>query len=508
MSINRNFSFPADEAMLTPAWPPLDRSVLVGGCRPAQPFPIQVFGPFWSTWIADQAERKSAPPDYVAGALLGAAAGLVGNSRRACYGWSEVTVLWIALVGNPSSGKSPATDGPLELVRALETEMAETFPERQRQYETELEAAKVRRGIWQDEVKTAVKQNLCEPQLPADAVNPEEPRRPRLCVVDATPEKMGELLAQNLKGLLYCRDELTGWLLNFDRYGRGGGERAFWLEAFGGRPYAIDRVKHGSDPLWIPHLSVSVLGGIQPDRLSSVLLTGDDDGLAARFLFIWPEPVGCRRPERCATDGPALDALRRLRLVPMPTDELGRIRPVMVRLTDEAAARFQHWREKHVSGEAALAGRILGHYGKMPGVLLRLALILQFLWWCAEPDSPEPDSIGRAAINAAAALVDDYFKPMAERAFGDAALPDDERGAMTIGRWLRAQTDRPCRINARALQRRKLPGLRQAHQVSAALKVLEDAGISRFTPTRDGDTAGRHRADYDINPALWENSTL
>lgn len=59
------------------------------------------------------------------------------------------------------------------------------------------------------EVRTAVKQNLCAPQMPADAVEPEEPRRPRLHVVDATPEKMGELLAQNPKGLLYCRDELT-----------------------------------------------------------------------------------------------------------------------------------------------------------------------------------------------------------------------------------------------------------------------------------------------------------
>jgi hypothetical protein len=92
----------------------------------------------------------------------------------------------------------------------------------------------------------------------------------------------------------------------------------------------------------------------------------------------------------------------------------------------------------------------------MPGVLLRLALVLQLLW-SAEADTPEPDCISRAAINAAAALVDDYFKPMAEPPFGDASLPDDERGAMIIGRWLKAQTDRSSRINARTIQRRKFP---------------------------------------------------
>src|SRR5690348_6855144 len=118
MSVNPNFAFP-DETSIDPApsWPPLDRSILVGGCRPAQALPIQVFGSFWSRWIVDQAESKSAPQDYVAGALLATAAGLIGNARRASpwEGWSEATVLWVALVGNPSSGKSPAADGPLDL---------------------------------------------------------------------------------------------------------------------------------------------------------------------------------------------------------------------------------------------------------------------------------------------------------------------------------------------------------------------------------------------------------
>ena len=40
--------------------------------------------------------------------------------------------------------------------------MSEAIPERQRQYETAREAAKVCRALWQDEVK----QNLCAPHMP------------------------------------------------------------------------------------------------------------------------------------------------------------------------------------------------------------------------------------------------------------------------------------------------------------------------------------------------------
>jgi hypothetical protein len=43
----------------------------------------------------------------------------------------------------------------------------------------------------------------------------------------------------------------------------------------------------------VPFLSVGIVGGIQPDRLVSLLFTRDDDGMAARFLYAWPEP---RRP--------------------------------------------------------------------------------------------------------------------------------------------------------------------------------------------------------------------
>ena len=84
------------------------------------------------------------------------------------------------------------------------------------------------------------------------------------------------------------------WLGNLDKFGAG--DRGFWIEAFTGGRYTIDRVKHGNKPVHVPHLSVAVMGGIQPDRLQSLLMRGDDDGLASRFLMAWPEPQLPTRP--------------------------------------------------------------------------------------------------------------------------------------------------------------------------------------------------------------------
>lgn len=486
-------------------WDDVDWSILEGGRRPAPNLPLKVLMPFWSTWVKDQAESKGAPADYVFGALLSTSASLIGNSRWVSpwEGWKEPPVLWVALIGTPSSGKSPAQDSTLDLLCALERELCADYPERLTRYATDREAAKASRVLWENDVKRAVEAGLPAPHRPPGAEDLAKPCLPRLHITDATQERVAELLSENPKGLLHHRDELTGWMLNFDRYG-GGGDRPFWLEAFGGRRYVVDRVKHKDSPVAIEHLSISICGGIQPDRLASVMLSGDDDGLCSRFVYIWPEPILCCRPTRIPANESAWVALGRLSGLHMSVDECGKQKPIVISLEDDAAAEFQSWREENQRAETRYAGRILGHVGKYPGLVLRLALILEFLWWSAGSARNEPVAVSRDALIAAIALVEEYFRPMAERAFGDAALPEQEKNAVTLLKWLRALEDRPATINARTIHRKRLPRLRTADQVKSALKTAEDAGWVREV-TRDANVPGRPRGDYLINPALYES---
>ena len=96
---------------------------------------------------------------------------------------------------------------------------------------------------WKKAVKDAVDAGEPPPDKPDDAEVPPGPKRPRLVTTDATMEAAALLAQQEPKGLMLVRDELAGWVGGLDKYGGDGAERAFWIEAYGGRFKVVDRVK-------------------------------------------------------------------------------------------------------------------------------------------------------------------------------------------------------------------------------------------------------------------------
>ncbi len=230
-------------------------------------------------------------------------------------------------------------------------------------------------------------------------------------------------------------------------------------------------------------------------------MAGDDDGLPARFLFSWPKAIPPKRPRKDVDDRPALDALRRLHALRMSEDDQGRLCPLNVRLSGKAADLCQEWRQANHQDDVVAFGMYASHIGKLPGLTLRLALILQYLKW-SETEQPEPETIGTEAAAYAAHLVDEYFKPMALRVYGDAALPEAEHHAAGIARLI--IKNRPTVVNARTIRRDwRLPGLSTSAKTAAALGVLVEAEILRPAPSRLGETPGRSKLDFEVNPRLW-----
>ena len=133
-----------------------------------------------------------------------------------------------------------------------------------------------------------------------------------------------------------------------------------------------------------------------------------------------------------------------------------------------------------------------------------MAVVLEHLWWAGSAGYAAPPSrISRRAVHAAAALIEDYFKPMAARVYGDAALPEADRLAAVVARWI--LSERPQVVNARDLRRKaRLPGLREAAKVQLALATLVEADWLR--PSLPSGDKGRPRDDYAINPRLWGRS--
>jgi hypothetical protein len=150
--------------------------------------------------------------------------------------------------------------------------------------------------------------------MPPNDEPPPEPQAPRLRQTDVTLEKVATLLAIAApKGVVIVRDELAGWLTGMNAYNEAG--RAFWIEASGGRPYRVERMKY-PEPIEAPHLAVAVTGGTQPEKLAE-LMRNADDGLLARFCWFWPEPVPFALADPPSLVAWATEALDRLRLLDM-----------------------------------------------------------------------------------------------------------------------------------------------------------------------------------------------
>ncbi len=182
-------------------------------------------------------------------------------------------------------------------------------------------------------------------------------------------------------------------------------------------------------------------------------------------------------------------------------DELDNAHPVILPFTEDAATALHEWRVEHHELDAV--GMFGSSMAKMPGYVVRLALVLEYLWW-APNGGAEPTTITRKAVAAAAHLVEDYFKPMAERVYGDASLPENERMATALSRWI---VQHPATsFNAREARRSgKLPGIKTSAQMNMALEELIEAGWLRAAPTRKGGAAGQQKSDFEINPHLRES---
>ena len=482
-----------------------DMSILKRNRLAASPFPLEVLGPA-GPWVEATAASKSAPIDYVALGLLVTAAGLIGPKRRVSpwEGWEEPSILWGALIGPPSMHKSPPLDPLRDAVRHIERQANDDWNEKQAKFERDEKIAEARRVAWEQQVSDAVKKKTDAPMRPDDVVAPKSPTKHRLWIVDFTTEKVARILGENRSGLICFRDELAGLLGGFDKYGGSGGDRAFWIEAYGGRSYRYDRVSLKDEAIDIPFCAVSLLGALQPDRLSTMLLSGDDDGLAARPLYAWPDPVRSRRPQHKADDSLLTSALLRLSSIEFDKDERGDVRARIVSLEEPAANEFQSWWE-YTQWDAKLAanGRLAGAVGKLDGVTLRLAQVLEFLGWAwRQSNTSEPEQIGLQAIRDAIRLVDEWVRANLERVFAEAVLPQPQRDATTVGRWL--LKTRPKKINARDLRRLPgFPGPKEAKELDAALEVLVDA---RWLAQDRGDGSGRPRKDFEVNQAVYASS--
>jgi hypothetical protein len=136
--------------------------------------------------------------------------------------WLEAARLWVGLIGNPSTKKTPIILRTAKPLKRLDAEMWREYLAAEEAYD----------GLSNEERKHA-----------------ERPKQRRLRIEDTTIEAAQEVLKHSPDGVLCLQDELSGWFGAMDKYtGHRGAakDRGFWLQAFHGGPYAVNRIVRGA----------------------------------------------------------------------------------------------------------------------------------------------------------------------------------------------------------------------------------------------------------------------
>jgi phage/plasmid primase-like uncharacterized protein len=456
----------------------------------------------WVRWVVEQAEAVGCPVDYVAAALLASASAWIGNSRRvaATSDWIEPPHLWFALIGMPSTGKTPAQRPFIDACKFLEIDERPAWRERMAEHTQQADICNARREQWKVEVRTAIKNKATLPPQPEDSMPTDPPGMPRIVINDSTIEEVTNILAHNPKGLLMLRDELAGWIGSFDRYGGEGSDRAFYLECWNGGSHTVDRVKKTGQPVEVAYASLAILGGIQPDKLRDAL-AGADDGFTARPIYIWPapcpfRPLGVNNPGNSdERRNWLLTAARRMRQLQMEQTTTLSVKFRSVPLADTVA--FDVIRQQAMEKARSTHGLISGWHGKTPARALRLALVMEYLAWAVSDGQPEPQSVTSSSIASAGAYLS-YAEKMFERSISGLGISRQENDAALIARHIMASP--AAQINERQLyQTQGFAHLRDSQRRKEAFATLERMG---WIMPASRESKGRPRSNWLVNPKL------
>ncbi|WP_415814284.1 DUF3987 domain-containing protein, partial [Deinococcus marmoris] len=368
--------------------------------------------PVFAAYVMDEAERLNVYPENVAMPLMTALSIVVGTRLairpKALDGWYEHPNLWGFVVAPPGSRKTDAINVGLAPLKVLVKDAERAYAEAVAQYEPMADIYKSRVKAYEAEHKKAVKNKDAEGQAQIEGewsklANPNPPVERRYTTQDATPEKLLDLAAENPRGLLLHRDELSGIFDNLTKSGRES-ERTMYLEAWSGKEgFRADRMSRQAAT--VEKLCLSVFGGTQLGALTPHMqnVYGGNrsaDGFMQRFQLAVinktqpPYRNDDRKPDASIKNRVTeiFSLIDQAAFVPYGAfvDDLGS-NPYM-RFTPEAQRVFLEWMERNDSVARALNKEgdepLSSHFAKYNKLIPSLALLFYLVERANQPVEP------------------------------------------------------------------------------------------------------------------------
>ncbi len=470
-------------------------------------FPLSVFPDKIKEWIETEAAIKCAPVDYVAACMLGAGAALVGTTRQV-QGWegfNQYALLWLVIIGNPSSNKSPSMSGIESQLKRLERGYSKAHKAALLKLEKKIIEAKKAKKEWEIAVESGEAVSDTPPLIPA--------KPPRKCTIldSFTQEALQPVQIANPKGVICFKDEISGFIGSMGRYsGSGQAEKAYYLSGYDGKRASDHKVKYGDEPLIIPKTGLSLIGGVQPEKLH-LINGGDDDGFAARFLMVAP---AIRKVDQIPDPSLKPDSeflyqvfLRLSKFEHDPCSTYDNPIAITLPLDKEAKTLFGDWYIGHKAKSDQLDGAKASYWGKMQGQALRLALILECLDGACNSvtnNSFEPVRVSYASMKAALELIEYYFKPTVKNVLGGLGDAPNIRATRDLAKKI--IEDRPEKINSTEIRRKwKIEGLRTAAPIMEATQGLIDLNWIYWTEQPRNGGNGRRKNEWTVNPLVYSS---
>ena len=399
-------------------------------------FPLEVLPAQVEAFTGLAAAALPAPIDFVAIPVLAAASAAIGTTRaiEAMTGHRELPCLFTGVVGGPGSKKSPT------LQLATQPVM---------DYYTAAHAA--------------YKQALSE----KGTNGPEPAHPPQTMLTDGTSEAIAEALDGHPRGILYAQDELSGLLGTMNQYRGGrGADLQLWQGIYSATPIVVKR--KGKAPLVVERPFVTVVGGIQPDTLS-MLDTGRQDGFLDRFLLVYPDPLPHSRSTTELPENVIQGYARVIRSLYKLDFHDTTGGPRVLQLTPEARAAYESWLDRHYDAmnQDGFEAYLEGHYSKLAGICLRLALVLELLW-----DS-NSSHVAEDSMERAVRLIN-YFKSHSLKIYAALGFTTMQEKLEQLYAWLSSKGNI---AKVRDVIRSGTAGIKSADTARALLAELEVQGL-------------------------------
>lgn len=374
-------------------------------------------------YVDNLANAIQQPKQYIATSCLVSIAGLLGN--KVCLDIDDrkaYPILWGMLIGDSGTGKTPSINEPMQPIKEIDKRFLDDYKKDYANYKTALELHEIELKTLKTKLKDCKdeqKQSIREETEAFKRLEPIKPYSKEIFINTATKEALLSQLANDSpNGLILEIDELMDFIQSIIKSEKIE-DHKLYVEAYNNGSFKSKTISRGTQ--YIDNVTISIIGGVQTQRLLDFTNKYNGSGLLARFQLI---PIA-EKQQRVYKDNKLdfgvkseyLNLLNKLQQIPQKfnivDNEKVKSEPKKYYYTKEAKSLYIDWFNKNekVKNESGQSDLMIEYLGKANNTFHAMALIYHLA------NNQDSDHISKEVMQKVIATID-YFYNCADYLYG------------------------------------------------------------------------------------------